>query len=82
MVQIIEAEAAGEQVPCRGQGRNLWTSERAPHQEIAAMACHDCPALDLCRIYALENNETGGTWGGLTPADRIHVRKTIKENKK
>lgn len=32
--------------------------------------CEHCPVRDDCLLYALENRETWGLWGGLTPKER------------
>lgn len=36
--------------------------------------CFECPVQGDCLIYALQNNESFGVWGGLTPEERIRAR--------
>lgn len=47
-----------------------WIADSGPDQEAAAHACTPCPALAICRTYALAARELAGVWGGTTPADR------------
>ncbi|MER7131212.1 WhiB family transcriptional regulator [Streptosporangium saharense] len=44
----------------------------------AKKICGDCPILQACLAYALENGETEGIWGGLVPDERraILLRQT------
>jgi WhiB family redox-sensing transcriptional regulator len=37
--------------------------------------CRRCPVRDSCLAYALENNETHGVWGGMTPQQRKDLRR-------
>lgn len=43
-------------------------------REMAAKAiCNVCPVIEECREYAIEHNESYGTWGGLSESDRKRV---------
>lgn len=44
--------------------------ERLEREAAAKAVCATCPALRLCREYALRNGEIYGVWGGLGEADR------------
>lgn len=65
---------AGLIVPCLTHPAedSPWTSDSAALADEAALACHDCPALDACRAYGISARESAGIWGGLTPAERRH----------
>ena len=44
-------------------------------REIKAF-CRVCPVILNCLDTAIENNETFGVWGGMTPAERSRIRKS------
>ena len=69
---------------CRDLDLDLWfaTGDVGDHdyteeQQIAVEICRRCPVIDPCRQWALDNISAayGGTFGGLTDADRRHVRR-------
>jgi WhiB family redox-sensing transcriptional regulator len=39
--------------------------------QLAKLVCHHCPVQKICLVYAMDNNETYGIWGGLTRAERV-----------
>lgn len=41
--------------------------------KLAQRICGNCVELRTCRDYALDNHETFGVWGGLTPNDRWRI---------
>lgn len=41
----------------------------------AKMVCRRCPVRRECLLYALENNEQHGVWGGMTPQQRKDLRR-------
>ncbi|MET7329479.1 WhiB family transcriptional regulator [Nonomuraea sp. NPDC005650] len=43
--------------------------ERAAREAVAREVCATCPALELCRLYALEARPKSGIWAGRTPAE-------------
>lgn len=43
--------------------------------QVARATCADCPALELCREYAIVAGEPFGTWGGLTAEQRQTARR-------
>lgn len=80
----IEAHAHdGDEIPCRGPDARRWIEEDRINAAFAVDQCHTCPALIPCAEYALTWQEPAGTWGGLTIARRIEIRKarTRAENR-
>lgn len=46
----------------------------APAVEAGKAFCKPCPVRERCLAYALKRGEEWGIWGGLTPAERKHLR--------
>jgi WhiB family redox-sensing transcriptional regulator len=44
----------------------------------AKLVCRECPVRTECLLYALENNETHGVWGGMTPTQRKELLRQPK----
>lgn len=67
------AEAA-----CRGRGADLFHplqyNERAIRAAIAI--CDECQVRSTCLDYALDHNIRHGIWGGVTPNQRHHIRRS------
>lgn len=53
------------------------TKTRNPNP--AKLVCQDCPQLDHCLKYALENNEESGMWGGASGKERVKIKKEYKK---
>lgn len=49
--------------------------EGPEHYAEAKMICRACPVIDDCLEYAMQTKQPAGVWGGLTPAERIRLRK-------
>jgi len=49
---------------------------------LAKSYCRRCPIQVECAMYAINNNELHGIWGGLTPGDRLRARKRLNLVKK
>lgn len=45
-----------------------------PLVEQTRAVCSACPVQDQCLIYALDENERDGIWGGTTPRQRERMR--------
>ncbi|GAA1054631.1 WhiB family transcriptional regulator [Dietzia natronolimnaea] len=43
---------------------------RRKNEELAKQLCRQCPVLDQCRRYAIEERELYGVWGGMTELER------------
>jgi hypothetical protein len=52
-----------------------WNTRRAVSIEQAEALCEGCHVYELCREYAIANNEPQGIWGGTTPQIRKVIRK-------
>ncbi|MEF3119739.1 WhiB family transcriptional regulator [Kocuria flava] len=78
---LAAAGEAGLSVPCRGVEAPAWTTEDRETLELAALLCEDCPALTVCRAYAVQAGEDGGAWGGLTPAQIKRARRHAQEQR-
>lgn len=44
------------------------------NEETAKAFCHRCPVINICREWAIDNDEEG-VWGGMSTADRRAVRR-------
>lgn len=74
LAEVLELiQEHGAAIPCRSGGfaaTAAWTSNDPDEQREAALACRGCPALTLCRDYALTYPREAGVLGGLTEQDR------------
>lgn len=70
-------------IPCRTSDPEAWWPDKKEVGDLSARmaldACSVCSARDACLAYALAANEREGIWGGLTPADRIDLRRHLGE---
>jgi len=57
-----------------------WHDELA--WRTAKSYCRRCPIQIECAMYAINNNEQYGVWGGLSPGDRRRARKRLNVVKK
>lgn len=76
--------AATPRVPCAQEPQKFFgdtQDEDEPyddeHMQEAIALCQECPIKIECLIQALQNNETHGVWGGMTPAQRESTRNRI-----
>lgn len=72
------------QAACRGGVAGVdWFAPGAAGVERAKEACGDCPVLDECRDWALEQGpELHGVWGGLSKADRSAINGPAKAGRR
>jgi WhiB family redox-sensing transcriptional regulator len=64
---------------CRQVDQNVFFAPDAPGEPrsdrrrrlvAAKRVCAQCPVLETCRTYAVENREEFGVWGGLSETER------------
>lgn len=61
MAEALCAEAEG----------NLWFPDvNSPDAKYAKSICAECPVVDECLDYAVQNKIVEGIWGGMTPNER------------
>lgn len=69
-----------EHAACRGQDQDLWFPGRQHPKSLATInalaksICAACPVIDRCLTYAMQEDITYGTWGGLTEEERSKIR--------
>lgn len=65
-----------EGASCIGHDPDMWFEPQQFRKAVAI--CETCPLITKCGIYALEQNEYYGVWGGLTEQDRRNLKLRIK----
>lgn len=65
---------------CKGVDPDLFYSGRGDFDgvEKARSVCTECPVRNLCGLYAIDNIETHGMWGGLSERQRRTIRSDRK----
>ncbi|HEY9374993.1 WhiB family transcriptional regulator [Streptomyces sp.] len=53
-------------------------AERDRRELQAKAVCHTCPVWRSCLEEALDRNDKHGVWGGLTPDERVSVRRRLQ----
>jgi WhiB family redox-sensing transcriptional regulator len=69
---------------CAGANPNIFFPEDEKDLVLVGKAlvyCSGCPVLDLCRRYAMDN-EDYGIWGGTTARQRRSLRRKAKKEAK
>lgn len=70
-------ERVGE-VPCESAPDLMFHEEdkySTTNNKLAKKICQGCPIIAECLQYALDNNETYGTWGGKTASERSNIKR-------
>lgn len=62
----------GGEPPCTDDPAR-WSVATPSAVAWAKAVCARCPVVVACRAYALAADEPGGTWGGLSDAERRQV---------
>lgn len=65
---------------CAQVGGDEWFPELGSTNHRAKAVCDGCTVREACLQYALDNNETWGVWGGLSPTERrglAHGKRTV-----
>ena len=60
---------------CRTVDPEIWFPEGPSSGYVAKKMCYRCPVILECFIYAMENREMFGVWGGLSTNQRIKLRR-------
>ena len=47
-----------------------------PNLKFAKRQCESCPALLVCRQYAIDQEEEFGVWGGMSERERLNIIRT------
>lgn len=56
---------------------NIFFSNNDEGVEIAKHICEDCPVMEACREYAINNHIEHGVWGGTSERERrLRLRRT------
>jgi len=70
---------------CAEVGTHLFFPKDPDDPQLSAMVeadytyarkvCNECEHKTECALWAIEKNEKFGMWGGLSPRDRVNIRK-------
>lgn len=60
---------------CQGTDPDDWFTTRLDEIRLLRRICDRCPALDICRTWALSRprDELHGVWGGTSRYDRLRM---------
>ncbi len=65
-----------EQALCTGHpDPALWFADNARDMKVAVAICRTCPVRTECLDWAVSTGEHGGVWGGMTPNQRLRLRR-------
>lgn len=64
--------------PCAEGYSDHWFPNHAVPEASAAKLCAGCPVIQQCGTFAIDNRQTDGIWGGMTPQARQAIRKPSK----
>ena len=59
-----------EEALCSQSDPDLWFEERTSLAREAMSICNQCPVMEECRQFAIDNEVDYGIWGGMTTAQR------------
>lgn len=62
---------------CRGTGIGVFYVGKGGSVREAVDLCMGCSVRRECLVYALENAQVWGVWGGLTERERVRVRRLV-----
>jgi ssDNA-binding Zn-finger/Zn-ribbon topoisomerase 1 len=60
---------------CTRHDPDLFTTCTPANVKKAKPICGGCPLLVACQRWAIDNQEPIGVWGGLTPSERVQLRR-------
>jgi WhiB family redox-sensing transcriptional regulator len=70
-----------EQAACASTDPEIFFPARDDPGTQARQVCGRCPVSDNCLAYALQSGEEFGIWGGLNPAERKNLRRTLQRQR-
>jgi WhiB family redox-sensing transcriptional regulator len=62
---------------CKGKDTNFFYPTTPIGYQNAKAVCEDCPVKVPCLMYALENYENHGVWGGTSERERARLVKQL-----
>lgn len=62
---------------CRTVDPELWFPDDGSNGNQAKALCRQCPVIEECLQYALDNREMYGVWGGLGNSERRMLRRRL-----
>lgn len=71
LFELLERPAWMSQAACRGQTETMYPHDGRNRSALAI--CEGCPVRNECRAWALDHDETNGTWGGLSERQRRRI---------
>jgi WhiB family redox-sensing transcriptional regulator len=80
IIGLADAFAAPEpwvaQAICSQTDPELFWPTKGGSTVQGKAVCLGCPVIAECLAFALEHNEPGGIWGGLTARERTRLKRT------
>lgn len=67
-----------EDAACPSTDPHIFFPETAEETAAAKRVCFSCEVQDQCLLYALENNEQHGIWGGKTANQRRAIMRNAR----
>ena len=67
--------------PCQVTDPEIWYAEKQEignQYRLAKQLCTQCPVVNECATYAIAAPEVEGCWGGLSPRERMAMRKAAQ----
>lgn len=71
VVMFNSAEWMAEAV-CASSDPEEWFPDKGSSSQVAKKICGECPVIDECLQFALENREQG-IWGGTSHSERLRM---------
>lgn len=71
-----------EEALCAQSDPELWFEERTSLAREAMSICNQCPVMEECRQFAIDNEIDYGIWGGMTTAQRRRELRIAKRKKR
>lgn len=78
VVEQTQTQTWQSQARCRGEDPELFypVSTDPLEAKPAQQVCAQCPVQLQCHDYAQDTNQRYGVWGGRTPEQLLHERRT------